>query len=566
MIKKIIIVLGFRFFLVTCNSTTTPAAINDYIETGPVDGVLVPSPFSKGVNFSGWFDAASAQGISFTVYTEQDFINAKSLGVDIIRLPVKFHSMTGGEPDYTLDPLLFRFLDIAVDWAEKHGIYIIIDNHSLHDGGITGDNVDEILLPVWAQVARHYKDRSDYVLYEIMNEPYGISDKRWGEIQGMAIETIRRYDGKHTIIVGGTEYNSVGKLSYIPEYTDRNLIYTFHFYDPLIFTHQGAIWASPLEHLSGLPFPAARRRMPRINSRLRGTWVENAMLNYLKEADYSKLLDTLNRVVAFSRERDVPVFCGEFGVYMLTSPVDDRVRWYEFVSRAMDSRNIPRTSWDYYGGFGIFNTGGRGDFNSDLNTGVVRAMGFTPPPQIPRIVEKRRSGFTLYDDFPGEENSIGHWGNNADFSLYDINSAEGEFAIRWGNASQHDGFWFWFDRNGDFSELASAGYCLEFLARADKPVRFDVRFLNPDDASSIPWRMSYTIDESVLPPDGMWHIVRIPFNDMREQGAWSHVRQEWFNPRGEFSWDQITQLGFAAETNALPGCQIWFDNIKITEH
>ena len=405
------------------------------METGPVGAVLREVPFSKGVNFSGWFEAASVQGVSFTRYIEQDFANVKSLGVDVIRLPIKMHSMTGGEPDYTIDPLLFKFLDTVVDWAEKYQIYIIIDNHSFNEGGPTRDDVDKVLIPVWTQVARHYKDRSEYVLYEIMNEPYGISDKRWGDIQGKVIETIRMYDQEHTIIVGGTEYNSVNKLSSIPVYSDPNLIYTFHFYDPLMFTHQGASWASPMEHLSGVPFPAVRRRIPKINAKLRGTWVEESMRNYIRDADPAKLLAALDRVVEFSRKRDVPVFCGEFGVYNRTSPPEDRITWYKFVSDAMNERNIPRTSWDYYGGFGVFNADGRGDFNSDLNVDIAYAMGFTPPVQIPRSSEPLKTGFFLYDDYPNIENSAGHWGNNADFSLYDTNSAEGEFAIRWGNAS-----------------------------------------------------------------------------------------------------------------------------------
>jgi endoglucanase len=560
------IVFCLGFFLVTCNSTTAPAAFDDYIETWPVDAVLVPAPFSKGVNFSGWFEATKADRISFSQYNEQDFADVKSLGADVIRLPVRLHDMTGGAPDFTLDPLFLRFLDFAVDWAEKYEIYLIIDNHSFHPVNPLEDDIDEILLPVWAQIARRYNGRP-YVVYEILNEPHGISDERWGEVQGMAIDTIRKYDQKTPIIIGGTDYNSYNKLSSIPHYSDPNLIYTFHFYDPFLFTHQGASWAPPLEYLAEVPFPPDRGRMPRVPAQLRGTWFENSLrYDYFIDSSPSKLFAILDTVVAFSRERNVPVFCGEFGVFMRSSPPDDRVLWYEFAARALDKRNIPRASWDYYGGFGVFNIEGRADFHSDLNIGVVRAMGFTPPPQTPRIVQPLKSGFTLFDDYPGRELYAGFWGDeDTDFSFYETNTAEGEYAIRWDNAGRYNTFFFAFRNDSDFSELARAGYCVEFFARTDKPSSFDVRFINTESPSSIPWRNSYTINEYLLPADGNWHKIRIPLADMRDSGAWVSLTQRWLNPQGDFTWENIDRLEFAAEHMEMKGHSIFFDSIKIVE-
>jgi endoglucanase len=336
--------------------------------------------FLKGVNFSKWFESRSVQDIQFSRFVDQDFANVKSIGGDVIRLPIAVHDFTLGEPDYILDPTLIKYLDTAVNWAEKHGLYIILDNHSFHPVNPTDVNIDKILLPVWTQLAGHFKNRSDYVLYEILNEPHHISDERWGEIQGAAIDTIRRIDKRHTIIAGGTDYNSIEKLASIPPYADKNLIYTFHFYDPHIFTHQGATWEIPsLASLSGVPFPVEKSRMPETPADLKGTWVENALRNYEKDAALETLNATLDKASDFSKERGVPVFCGEFGVLMIQSPPSDRVKWYEFICGALNKRSIPWTSWDYFGGFGIFKTGRKGDFNTDVNAGVIRAMGFTPP-------------------------------------------------------------------------------------------------------------------------------------------------------------------------------------------
>ena len=557
------IILFLATLLAACNSTTESKS-TDYSETGTVEAAVRSAPFSKGVNFSDWFESNNAGGIPFTKYTEQDFIDVKSLGADVIRLPVKMHSMISGAPYYTLDPLLVKFLNMAVDWAEKHEIYIIIDNHSFDPVLPTSTDIDRILVPVWEQVARLFKDRGKFVIYEILNEPHGISDGRWGEIQLRAIEAIRRIDNKHTIMVGGTEYNSINKLTEVPKYSDANLIYTFHFYDPYIFTHQGATWGEPsIASLKGVPFPYKSEKMPKVPANLKETWIEGAIARYPYESTPSALYTALNKVVAFSKERDVPVFCGEFGVFIPNSLKEDRVTWYKVISDAMDKRNISRASWDYYGGFGVFNQS-KGNFNHDLNVEVVRAMGFNPPAQSGRTELVLNNGFVIYDDYPNNKYvTAGFWGDGVDFSLYDTNSAQGEFAIRWGNPSQYDVFYFDIDISvRDFSLFVKDGFYLEFKARTQNSVNFDVRFLNEEDM--VPWRIRYAINERILPPDGVWHTVKIPLAQMKEHGAWINATQKWLSPEGKFSWKDVQRLEFVSEYGGMKGISIWFDDIKIS--
>jgi endoglucanase len=479
------------------------------------------------------------------------------------------HSMAGPGPEYKIDPLLLRFLDKAVDWAEKNEMYIIFDNHSFDSVKDTENDIDKILVPVWAQIATHFSSRSDYLLYEVLNEPHGISDKRWGEIQGLVIDTIRKYDAKHTIVVGGVNFNSIDKLNTIPNYNDTNIIYTFHFYDPFIFTHQGASWSPPLEYLEGVPFPYNAARMPKLHSKLKNTWVESNLRNdYKRESDVAFMRKTLDRVVAFSNERGVPVFCGEFGVYDLASPPADRAIWYEVVADMLKKRNIPRTSWDYFGGFGIFNKGGGKDFNRDLNIAIVNALGFTPPPQLPRDTAPLEKGFVIYDDYPAREYPVGCWGEGVVFNIFDTSAYSGEYCIRWGNVDQYNAFWILLSGSNNFSKLAVSGFALDFYAKTDTALHFDVRFVNPEGggtAPSIPWRMRYTINEKILPPDGKWHRIRIPLEEMTEHGAWINAQQKWISPEGKFSWDNVYQLEFVSEHHDLKNKYVWFDDIKITD-
>ena len=174
-------------------------------------------PFTRGVNLTDWLYAPSARQIQFTKFTKQDFVNIKSLGCDVIRLPIRLHSMTDGPPDYVIDPLLFYFLDQIIDWAEELEIHLILDNHSGSPGDDgTPPGIIYALIPVWTQMAQRYKDRSTYIYYEVFNEPHGISDAKWNAIQQEVVRAIRNVDQTHTIIVGPAGWNSYNHLDRLP--------------------------------------------------------------------------------------------------------------------------------------------------------------------------------------------------------------------------------------------------------------------------------------------------------------------------------------------------------------
>jgi endoglucanase len=70
-------------------------------------------PFQRGVNLTGWFQASSAKQIQFTRYTYQDFENIKSLGCDVVRLPINLHHMTKAHPTI---PLIRYFMSFWIRW------------------------------------------------------------------------------------------------------------------------------------------------------------------------------------------------------------------------------------------------------------------------------------------------------------------------------------------------------------------------------------------------------------------------------------------------------------------
>jgi endoglucanase len=524
------------------------------------------TPFRKGVNLTNWFQANNAREIQFSRYTRQDFEQIKSLGVDVIRLPLNLHAMTKGAPAYTLDPLFLSFLDEAVTWSEELNLHLILDNHSFDPIADTKPEVEVILEKVWTQMAQHYKDRSDRLYYEILNEPHGISDAQWNAIQGRVIQAIRRYDTRHTLIVGATNFNSYQNLAQLPVYPDNKLIYTFHFYDPFLFTHQGATWMEPsLGTLANLPFPYRAADMPAFPTNLRGTWYEGAFNNYAQEGTVAKVKQFLDVAANFKQTRQVPVFCGEFGVFMPNSRPADRVFWYETVRRYLEEKGIGWTSWDYHGDFGLFNRGGSDLFAHDLNVPLLQALGFAVPPQTTYVKHPKRSGFAVYTDFLGKDLRNASYGTGTLDFYADQKPNNGRYSLAWAGAERYNSIGFDFQPDQDLSLLRQEGYALDFLFRGTAPATsIDIRFLDTKttDPNDHPWRSVVTLSAQQVPFDGRWHHVRLPLSSFTEQGSWDN--NAWHTPEGKFDWTSIDRLEITAEHGALNQTKLWFDNIYIS--
>ncbi len=524
------------------------------------------TPFNRGINLTNWFQARSASQIHFTKYTKKDFEQIKSLGCDVIRLPINLHFMTNGEPDYKLDPLFLSLLDQAVNWAEELEMHLILDNHTFDPRVDTDPNVGIVLEKVWHQMATHFKNRSDYIYYEILNEPHGISDAAWNSIQQKVINVIRQVDTRHTIIVGGAGWNSYHNLAAIPAYSDKNLIYTFHFYDPFLFTHQGASWVTPsMVPCRDVPFPYNAAKMPTMPPSLAGTWVGNSYSSYVNEGNVAKVKQLIDIAVKFRNERKVPIFCGEFGVLRTFAPEADRVYWYEVVRSYLEEKGISWTMWDYHGGFGLFNQNSNELFNHDLNVPLLKALNFTVPPQTPFKVKPDTTGFKLYTDYIENlvyESSYG--GGEIDY--YNRQQPNnGTFCLRWSNPGQYDIIGLDFRPIRDFSWLVNNNYALDFIFRTDAPnVSFDVRFLDTDtpDLNDRPWRMRFTLKESMTVGDRRWYHIHIPLKSFTEHGAWEN--DTWYNPIGAFDWKAVDRFEVVANDKALPNTKMWFDNIQIT--
>ena len=337
---------------------------------------MIPAPFEKGVNFSNWLEHRSTDKIIADMFTRQDFVNVKKLGCDVIRLPIHFERFCAAEEGYAIPQKILDILDNVSNWSAELQLYVIFDFHNnCAAGTATPDDIENILTAVWRQLADRYNERSPYLVYEIMNEPHGISIEKWNGVIARIFKMIRELDRNHWIVVGGADWNSTAAMKQLPDFQDDKVIYTFHYYDPFLFTHQGAVWTH-IARLQGIPFPYDPARMPPLPE---NPSEEEAMhyRNYPVNGTIQAVESCFDQYVEFSLKRNAPVFCGEFGC-LWTVPDEERINWYRLVVGLLAERGIARTSWDYYASFGVFNKTPRGvrpRFPEDLNRPLLAALG-----------------------------------------------------------------------------------------------------------------------------------------------------------------------------------------------
>ena len=523
--------------------------------------VSAQNAFTKGVNLTGWFGASSARSVPFTKFTKKDLQEIKSLGCDVIRLPITLHYMTNGAPNYKVDTLFFNYLDQVIDWTEELQINLIIDNHTIEVA--KSKDVEIPLLKIWPQMAKHYKNRSTSIFYEILNEPNTLPEADWAAIQSKVVDSIRVYDTKHTILVTGADWGGIYGMTTLKKLKDTNLIYSFHFYDPMLFTHQGASWTSPsMIDLVGVPFPYDAARIPMCPMSLKGTWIESSLSSgYRNDGTAARLKSTIDGAIRFATTNGVKIFCGEMGVYNMNSPVLDREEWYKTVAGYLTEKSVPWTMWDYQGGFGLFNKGSNEVFEYDINRPMAEAMGFTPPPFKQYVFKADSVPFDVYTDFPGENMQMGIPGGIAD--VFSSGAYQGNYCVYLTDLPQYNAMDFKFKFTKDLSRLVAANYMVDFWVKADFPgSNVVLRLLDTktSDPKDHPWRRDFTLNSAVAPFDGQWHHVQVPLKNFQDVGSWDG---SWFNSTNSFDWKAVEHFQIVSENMALTGKKFWFDDIRI---
>lgn len=337
----------------------------------------------RGINASEWFaqvhDKRGYTREHFQTWTTaEDVALIKSLGFDHVRLSVNPQPMfTAGEPNKIPEEYL-GYLDAAVKMILDHGLAVVIDLHPESDFKARlakDDDFVEEFADFWRALAKHYStwDR-ERVFFEVLNEPEFSDRYRWLGVAAKLAAAIREGAPAHTIIAAGARWSNDDELVFQEPLHDPNVIYNFHFYEPHIFTHQGATWGAYYWHwLRGVRYPSTTESAERASALVPDEVNRLQVIRYGHEHwDASRIDAEMKQAAAWARRRGVPLVCNEFGVYRDYTDPQDRAAWLRDVRTALEKNGIGWTMWDYSGAFGVVT---KKDGKAAVDEGVVRALG-----------------------------------------------------------------------------------------------------------------------------------------------------------------------------------------------
>ena len=303
----------------------------------------------RGTNIAHWLSQSSRRGEEReSFFTKKDIEFIDSVGFDHIRLPIDEEQMwdeTGKRYENA-----FKLLDDCIKWCHDVGLRVVLDLHILRSHHFNADEK-----PLWTKpeeqdkFIRLWKDLSaevhrwpnEMVAYEFMNEPVADDPEQWNQLLARVADSIRSWEPERVLVIGSNRWQSAPTFDQlkVPE-NDRNIILSFHFYEPFHLTHYQASWTRLKDFKGQVKYP--------------GQIVVDGSTDDEKRV-YN--LDTLERMMqkplALASRLQLPLYCGEFGV-IDKSPLPDKLAWYRDMVAIFEKHGIAYANWNFKAGsFGI---------------------------------------------------------------------------------------------------------------------------------------------------------------------------------------------------------------------
>ena len=323
----------------------------------------------RGTNMSHWLSQSEERGEARKNHIqEDDFVRLNLLGFDFIRLPideVQFWDENGKKLSEAWD--LLRF---AVDQSIKNNLRVIVDLHIIRshyfnavvEGNgeantlFSSEKAQQDLINMWYQLSDVLKGYSnDSVAYEFMNEPVADEHEQWNQLIAKVHKALREREPQRTLVIGSNMWQGYETMKYlkVPE-GDKNIILSFHYYNPMLLTHYGAPWTPIGQYKGKVNYPGV------LVSKEDYEAASDTVKHLLDEGKYTTQVWDINKIredfkdaIAAAKKYDLQLFCGEWGVY---EPVDRELayKWTKDMLTVFKENNIAWTSWCYDADFGFW--------------------------------------------------------------------------------------------------------------------------------------------------------------------------------------------------------------------
>ncbi len=273
---------------------------------------------------------------------------------------MRFSAHALEKPPYTVDEAFFQRVDWAIQQALLNNLSVLLDIHHYEDLMKRPDAHAERFVALWQQIAKRYQKLPERVAFEPLNEPCDqLTSERWNPLLARAIEVIRKDNPNRLIFVDSTFWSSAARLAELvlpPLDRDANIVVTFHMYQPILFTHQGADWMPAEFHTRGILFPGPPARPVEPTAAARGVswtreWFEryNAFPVEKNPSGWTTVAEEFAHVDEI-RKTGRRVYLGEFAAIDLADPIS-RAGFVRIVREEAERRNLGWAYWDDGGRF-----------------------------------------------------------------------------------------------------------------------------------------------------------------------------------------------------------------------
>lgn len=316
--------------------------------------------FQKGVNLGGWISQFAKYDPKHfeTFITKEDLNYIASLGFDHVRVPVDYNVLED-EAGNVIESG-FAYLENCLSWCLDNHLHMLIDLHECF--GYSFDPLkknmdrkkffyDEALqqrfLNLWKEIAVRFKDYPEVVAFEPLNEVVLPEvAQAWNKLVHRYIGMMRKIVPKAYLVIGGVCYNNVMSVPLLDAPYDDRVVYNFHCYEPMVFSHQGAYWMEdmPADFRIGYPDTVEnyRKASLAISDNLAGAvFNEN-----VKNVGVEFFEDIFAPALKHAKKYDALLYCGEYGVIDLADNAD-KLRWLKDIHTAFARHGIGHALWNY---------------------------------------------------------------------------------------------------------------------------------------------------------------------------------------------------------------------------
>jgi hypothetical protein len=329
----------------------------------------IRSPLIKltnGINLGGYLSQCEHSKDHYESFiTEQDIITIASWGFDHVRVPVDYILLEDTDGNEKKEG--FEILERLTLWCENNGLNMIIDLHKTcgYDFSIAGtmeknflfssEKLQKRFISLWEKIAEHY-GKKRHIAFELLNEVIELEHaKSWNNLIDQTITAIRSITTDTVIIYGGLQWNSAKTIRFLEKPRDKNIIFTFHFYEPLVFTHQKAYWVPELDTGETIIYPGDMAYYKE-KSKVIGGRAEEILNSQLSKMGCYFIETFLHEAIDIAEKMQVPLYCGEYGV-IDRAPPEDTLRWYQDVHTVLEKYGIGHCAWNYKSkDFGLFDS------------------------------------------------------------------------------------------------------------------------------------------------------------------------------------------------------------------